>query len=135
MHLLAAAVGHRTPADKPCKPIPALYIPVPSPFSTLETFIYEAADAYHLELFHHVPPEEGTMPATADDEDRRSTSSSGTSSPGLNMHESTRHKGVGMKHALAVYKERFPQIEAILIGTRRTDPHGGACATSSPLTA
>ena len=31
-----------------------------------------------------------------------------------------------MKHALAVYKERFPHIEAILIGTRRTDPHGGA---------
>ena len=31
-----------------------------------------------------------------------------------------------MKAALAVYKERFPHIEAIVIGTRRTDPHGGA---------
>lgn len=33
--------------------------------------------------------------------------------------------GEGMKNALAVYKEKFPNIEAILIGTRRTDPHGG----------
>ena len=29
-----------------------------------------------------------------------------------------------MRRALEVYKEEFPEIEAILIGTRRTDPHG-----------
>ena len=33
--------------------------------------------------------------------------------------------GEGMLHALEIYKERFPQVTAILIGTRRTDPHGG----------
>lgn len=32
--------------------------------------------------------------------------------------------GEGMKNALEVYKERFPHIKAIFIGTRRTDPHG-----------
>lgn len=33
--------------------------------------------------------------------------------------------GEGMLQALQTYKERFPHISAILIGTRRTDPHGG----------
>lgn len=122
LHLLAAAMGRRTPTGQPCKPIPALYIPVPSPFATLETFIYEAAEAYHLELFHHIPPEEG--------KDGELSTSWGASSPGLNMHDTAKGKGVGMKHALAVYKERFPHIEAILIGTRRTDPHGGMCAST-----
>ena len=34
--------------------------------------------------------------------------------------------GDGMKYALKVYKSEFPEIEAILVGTRRGDPHGGA---------
>ena len=34
--------------------------------------------------------------------------------------------GEGMKKALQIYKERFPVIEGILVGTRRNDPHGGA---------
>ena len=120
---MAAAMGHRTPEGKPCKPIPALYIPVPSPFSELEEFIYEASKAYHLELFHHIPPE--------DNADELPTSMSAltlATSPELNIHDGAQPKGLGMKHALAVYKERFPHIEAILIGTRRTDPHGGTCA-------
>lgn len=31
----------------------------------------------------------------------------------------------GMKYALGVYKDKFPGVEAILIGMRRSDPHGG----------
>jgi hypothetical protein len=31
-----------------------------------------------------------------------------------------------MREALELYRARFPTVEAILIGTRRTDPHGGA---------
>jgi FAD synthetase len=31
-----------------------------------------------------------------------------------------------MKQALEIYKNKFPNIDAILIGTRRTDPLGGA---------
>ena len=34
-----------------------------------------------------------------------------------------------MRRALEVYKETFPQIEAILVGTRRGDPHGGELHT------
>ncbi|PSR75762.1 hypothetical protein PHLCEN_2v8879 [Hermanssonia centrifuga] len=111
LHLLTAAVGRRTPTDQPCKPIPALYIPVPSPFSTLEDFIYAAADAYHLELFHY-GPDDGCEPPSAS--------------------QSAKGKGIDMKHALAVYKERFPHIEAILIGTRRTDPHGAKLGFRNP---
>ena len=37
--------------------------------------------------------------------------------------------GEGMRRALEVYKETFPQIEAILVGTRRGDPHGGELHT------
>lgn len=33
--------------------------------------------------------------------------------------------GEGMRRALEVYKEKFPLVEAILVGTRRGDPHGG----------
>lgn len=33
--------------------------------------------------------------------------------------------GEGMRRALELYKEKYPHIEAILIGTRRSDPHGG----------
>ncbi|KAF7800232.1 hypothetical protein EIP86_011479 [Pleurotus ostreatoroseus] len=116
-----------TPEGKPCKPIPALYIPVPSPFSELEEFIYEASKAYHLELFHHIPPE--------DNADELPTSMSAltlATSPELNIHDGAQPKGLGMKHALAVYKERFPHIEAILIGTRRTDPHGAHLGFRNP---
>ena len=31
-----------------------------------------------------------------------------------------------MREALELYRARFPTVVAILIGTRRTDPHGGA---------
>lgn len=33
--------------------------------------------------------------------------------------------GEGMRQALEKYKNEFPHIEAILVGTRRSDPHGG----------
>lgn len=36
-----------------------------------------------------------------------------------------------MRRALEFYKSRFPHIDAILIGTRRTDPHGGESSTST----
>ena len=61
LHLIAAAMGRRALEGQPCKPIPALYIPVTSPFPTLEVFIYEAASAYNLELFRCAPPSNGSQ--------------------------------------------------------------------------
>lgn len=122
LHLITAVMGRRAPEERPCKPIPALYIPVPSPFPSLEAFIYEATKAYNLDLFHCLPPEGNQQVESVTE-----PSSPSASSAQLPGHPSTKAKGgEGMKSALAVYKARFPHIEAILIGTRRTDPHGGA---------
>lgn len=125
LHLITAAMGHRTPREQPCKPIPALYIPVPSPFPSLEVFIYEAAKAYNLDLFHCLPPEGNQQVESVTE-----PSSPSSSSIPLPGNPAAKAKGgEGMKGALAIYKARFPHIEAILIGTRRTDPHGGMHAS------
>ena len=37
--------------------------------------------------------------------------------------------GVPMKEALSMYQQADPDVKAILVGTRRDDPHGGVCST------
>jgi FAD synthetase len=103
------------------KPIPALYIAVPSPFPTLETFIEDSAKRYNLDLFHCRPPSERiesvVTPAPQDGADYIEIAPKAVG----------KAKGAeGMKQALEIYKNKFPAIDAILIGTRRSDPHGGA---------
>ncbi|KAJ7507172.1 hypothetical protein B0H11DRAFT_1970571 [Mycena galericulata] len=56
LHLYAGALARRLAPSEPVKPIPALYIAVPSPFPTLETFIDESARRYNLDLFQCRPP-------------------------------------------------------------------------------
>lgn len=36
--------------------------------------------------------------------------------------------GVPMKEALSMYQQAEPEVKAILVGTRRDDPHGGVCS-------
>ncbi|KAF8500177.1 adenine nucleotide alpha hydrolases-like protein [Russula emetica] len=100
LHLYAAALAKRTihPA------IPALYIPVPSPFTALEAFIFHAARVYDLSIFTCTPPRFVETSTRFGD-----ASTDGTEN---------------MREALESYRARFPTVEAILIGTRRTDPHG-----------
>ena len=106
------------------RPIHAIYIPVPSPFQALEDFIDETTKAYHLDLFScrpkafqvesvntPVPPQNGTSSSDYLDAAPKPVGKS--------------RGGEGMLQALEAYKEQFPDISAILIGTRRTDPHGG----------
>jgi FAD synthetase len=102
LHLYAAALAKRNihPA------IPALYIPVPSPFTALEAFIFHAARVYDLSIFTCTPP-------------RFVETSTGFGDGSTDGAEN-------MREALELYRARFPTVEAILIGTRRTDPHGGA---------
>ncbi|KAH0831198.1 adenine nucleotide alpha hydrolases-like protein [Lanmaoa asiatica] len=77
LHLYAAVLAHRTPFNT--KPIPAVYIPVPSPFPELEDFIRESARAYDLDLFEcslesDVPlPVESVTPGTATPDARKQT--------------------------------------------------------------
>ncbi|KAH8083348.1 adenine nucleotide alpha hydrolases-like protein [Cristinia sonorae] len=121
LHLFAASLGNRAPPNGPCKRVSALHIPVPSPFTELMAFIDEAAESYNLDLFNCLPPtslpvESVTQPAT----------------PGSQNPPKPQKGGEGMKVALEHYKAKFPEIEAILIGTRRTDPHGAKLSFRNP---
>ncbi|KAF8805574.1 adenine nucleotide alpha hydrolases-like protein [Phlegmacium glaucopus] len=126
MHLYAGAIAHRLTKCEPMKPIPAVYIPVPSPFPTLEDFIGDSTTKYNLELFscrRSVSQVEGLPTPTA------------RTNPNSNIDRDTDHLtqpkpadkakgGEYMRQALQMYKDHFPRITAILVGTRRTDPHG-----------
>ncbi|KAJ7130290.1 hypothetical protein C8R44DRAFT_613565 [Mycena epipterygia] len=119
LHLYAGSLARRLSPSEAVKPIPALYIAVPSPFPTLETFIEDSAKRYNLDLFHCRPPSEPVesvltpAPITSPDYIASAPKPVGKA------------KGAeGMKQALQIYKNKFPAIDAILIGTRRSDPHG-----------
>lgn len=108
LHLYAAALAKRTISPS----IPALYIPVPSPFPALEAFITHAARLYNLRILTCTPP-----------------SSTATSAETVTPDGDASTDGVNMRKALELYRTYCPTVEAILIGTRRTDPHGGAHST------
>ena len=117
LHLYAGAIAHRLPECEPMKPIPAVYIPVPSPFTTLEDFINDSATTYNLDLFscRHSEPHIESTPASIDLES--------SIDRGKPIGKAAKGGG-GMREALQLYKDHFPKITAILVGTRRTDPHG-----------
>ncbi|KAJ7043388.1 hypothetical protein C8F04DRAFT_1072016 [Mycena alexandri] len=124
LHLYAAALARRLPPSEPVKPIPAVYIAVPSPFPTLETFIEDSATRYTLDLFHCQPASDRVESVITP---KPAINGAGTSY--LNGAPPPKavgkaKGGEGMKQALEIYKQTHPNIEAILIGTRRTDPHG-----------
>ncbi|PPQ77947.1 hypothetical protein CVT25_015422 [Psilocybe cyanescens] len=119
LHLYAGALARRLKDSETMKPIHAIYIPVPSPFQVLEDFIGEAARLYNLDLFSSKPEavevESVVTPAPQAD---------GSNYVDAPKSVGKAKGGAGMREALEMYKEMFPHITAILIGTRRTDPHG-----------
>ncbi|KAF9224752.1 adenine nucleotide alpha hydrolases-like protein [Gyrodon lividus] len=127
LHLYAAALVHRSPPST--TPIPAVYIPVPSPFTELEDFIKDSAKVYDLDLFTCASSSDVPLPVES--------VTTGTAIPtvlkqsddyignlALTRPVGKARVGGGMRRALKMYKDKYPQIEAILIGTRRSDPHG-----------
>lgn len=114
LHLYAAALYRRFQKRTV---IPSLYIPLPSPFSELESFIHESIKTYDLSLFHCLPTKtkEGVQLAV----ETVMTPASGIPS------QPNKGGGEGMKKALETYKNKFPHVKGILIGTRRTDPYCG----------
>ncbi|KAJ7151397.1 hypothetical protein C8R43DRAFT_1005013 [Mycena crocata] len=119
LHLYAGSLARRLSSSEPVKPIPALYIAVPSPFPTLETFIEDSAKRYNLDLFHCRPPSEPVESVLTP------APNTGSDYMVLAPKAVGKAKGSeGMKQALEIYKNKFPEIDAILIGTRRSDPHG-----------
>ncbi|KAG6887965.1 hypothetical protein C0995_011358 [Termitomyces sp. Mi166 len=119
LHLYAGALARRLARGQTMKPIPAIYVPVPSPFPSLEKFIEESAKIYNLDLFRCSPHSEQAETvitpsalADADSHDIKQLKPNATGNPD------------GIRLALEAYKRRFPHITAILLGTRRSDPHG-----------
>jgi len=126
LHLFVAALARRHSQATNLAQIPSIYIPPPNPFPELEDFISRSAKTYNLDLFHCVPP---TDPQQSEDAlslpVESVTSSTSSLIPNGNKHPVGKAKGgEGMRRALEVYKSKFSHIDAILVGTRRTDPHG-----------
>ncbi|KAK7461019.1 3'-phosphoadenosine 5'-phosphosulfate sulfotransferase [Stygiomarasmius scandens] len=136
LHLFAGALGRRRQSSEYDKPIPSLYISMPSPFPVLEEFIEQAAKDYNLDLFHCRPPEPDTVESVV-------TPAPVTASNGADYvntvpqlpHPKAVGKskgGEGMRQALQIYKDQHPNITGILIGTRRSDPHGAKLSHRCP---
>ena len=110
LHLFAAILANPKYSPAEPKAIAGLYIPCPSPFPALESFIKTSSSSYNLDLFQCIPPAapDNSLPVenVVDGEQRGKG-------------------GESMKRGLEVYKVKYPNIEAILVGTRRGDPHGG----------
>jgi len=114
LHLYVAALYRRFQKRTA---IPSLYIPLPSPFPELESFIHESIKTYDLDLFHclSTKTKEGAQLAV----ETVMTPASGIPS------QPKKGGGEGMKKALEAYKNKFPCVKGILIGTRSTDPYCG----------
>ena len=137
LHLFTAALArHHDPPVARALRIPSLYIPVPSPFPELERFITDSAQSYNLDLFRCLVPEHPTpsTPLPVESVTRPTTPSSLILQLQEGVELGAAHKtyavgkakgGEGMRRALETYKAQFPYIQAILVGTRRDDPHGG----------
>ncbi|THH04762.1 hypothetical protein EW145_g5285 [Phellinidium pouzarii] len=130
LHLFFAALGRREHVSSNFR-IPTLYIPLPSPFEDLEKFIDESVNVYNLDLYHCIPPHPDSeyaldMPiesVTRPTSPLPVQSDIKLAAQGLYPVGKARG-GEGMRRALEVYKSEFPYVEAILVGTRRGDPHG-----------
>ncbi|KAL0946167.1 hypothetical protein HGRIS_012430 [Hohenbuehelia grisea] len=123
LHLYAAALSRRLGPTESLKPIQAIYISVPSPFTILESFIEDCAHAYNLDLFHCHPALTASEPV----ESVTTPFANGKFTLSLDPapHAVGKSKGgEGMRKALEIYQSRFPKVTGILIGTRRSDPHG-----------
>lgn len=111
-----------------------MYISVPSPFPALEEFIQDTVKTYNLDLYHcsapdAMPVESVVTPAPAS-APAKEANGGGAGYVDAGAVAVGKAKGAeGMRRALADYKERFPHVDAILVGTRRGDPHGGMTLT------
>ncbi|KAG1743753.1 uncharacterized protein EDB91DRAFT_1236711 [Suillus paluster] len=127
LHLYAAVLTRKVSSTP--KPISALNIPVPSPFHALEEFVNVAAQDYLLDLFTCNPSSDIQLPVESVTPGVSTPTSLKESDSYIGSRLQTRPVGTarggeGMRRALELYKLRFPAIQAILVGTRRSDPHG-----------
>lgn len=123
LHLFAGALARRSSPSDQIRPIAGIYIPIPSPFPALESFIDDTVNNYNLELFRcRNPSSETSLGNTTTPLQLNGPIYLKNSPPKADVKENASE---GMRQALDRYKKRYPNISAILVGTRRTDPHGG----------
>ncbi len=84
----------------------------------MEAFIDEAVRLYNLNIFNCTASLVETTNMRANGKDK-------AAAPAV---AGKAKSGGDMKTALERYKKMFPSVSAILMGTRRTDPHGGELA-------
>jgi FAD synthetase len=128
LYLFACACAKRRSCSSSI-PLKSIYIPVPSPFEQLESFIDQCEQDYGLDLYRIPPPVLDPSTLSTSSSLPAAMQEAGSSSPSASTiksdSESSAAKGgEGMKRALEEYKSKLPHITAILIGTRSTDPHG-----------
>jgi FAD synthetase len=92
----------------------------------MEAFIDESAVRYRLQLFRCPPPDDLPVESVSKAPTPAISTADLKAYPDQQPVGKARG-GEGMRQALELYKVTHPLIHAILVGTRRGDPHGGQC--------
>ncbi|KAL9580091.1 MAG: hypothetical protein Q9212_004702 [Teloschistes hypoglaucus] len=104
--------------------LPAIYIPPSHPFASVTKFTLRSAARYHLNL--DIYSEELSSSSTSTTTiPTTSVTSKGQDETAGGGGRGGGKGGGGMKEAFTQYLSRNPDVSAIFVGTRRTDPHGG----------
>ncbi|KAK5048893.1 hypothetical protein LTR84_005313 [Exophiala bonariae] len=111
--------------------IPSIYAKPPDPFPAVTSFVDYSSALYHLDLTHistnpgpnkkqrsHSNPPLTQPPPKFDASQYQQANGGGHDLPAMKPI-------VSFRDAFALYLDKHPQVQAIFVGTRRTDPHGG----------
>jgi len=135
LHTHFAQNGQRkdnSQAEAPIKPsqafpqsIPSIYAKPPDPFPAVTSFVDYSSRIYHLDLTHI-----STNPGP--NKKQRSHSNPPITHPPPKLDDLGQAHDlpkpapiISFRDAFALYLSANPQVQAIFVGTRRTDPHGG----------
>jgi FAD synthetase len=100
--------------------IPSIYAKPPDPFPAVSEFVEYSSKLYHLDLAHI-----STNPGPRKKERSHSNPPLSSSPPSALAAQSTSDRPIiSFRDAFALYLSSHPQVKAIFVGTRRTDPHG-----------
>ncbi|KAI4198031.1 MAG: hypothetical protein LQ350_005542 [Teloschistes chrysophthalmus] len=102
--------------------LPAIYIPPSHPFASVTDFTLRSAARYHLNLDLYSDESSSSSQFTTTS---TSTTPKGQDDAGREGRGGKGKGGGSMKEAFTQYLSRNPDVDAIFVGTRRTDPHGG----------
>lgn len=115
--------------------LPSIYAKPPDPFPSVTSFVESSSEEYHLDLVHietdpatHSDPAKAKSHTSPPSTPQKATGEAPVVLPLVRSPEQKEDKAVKVvtfRDAFAYYLETHPQVKAIFVGTRRTDPHGG----------